>query len=94
VAQPTPSPAAPYVVACHAGQAARAELDAYLATEAEDLRRGLHICLVATPADLGDVADDLRCAILALVETFPELERIDLGALQDAAKLLRNAGRG
>lgn len=64
-ASPLPLPAAPYDVACHAGQAARAEMNAAKAVANEDLRRGRAILAVVSLADMGDVADDLRCAILA-----------------------------
>src|SRR5437763_16559732 len=93
--RPTPGVTNPFPLAlraCHAGQAARAELDAYLASEAEVRERGCRV--LGRPgnplANLAEALEDVYAAVLVLRDDgWNALHQIDEAALEDAAATLR-----
>jgi hypothetical protein len=83
----TPSPLLPYVVACHAGQAARADLDDYRAQLAELERHGRNVLRRFTPAQL---ATALYAAVY-VSQLEGRLGDIELDPVEDLATLIQRA---
>lgn len=89
----TPFPLA--IAACHAGQSARADLDAALASEAALYTRGQQVLATKSAADLATMLDDIRAAVYAAQRNnLTGADRIDPTALEATAASLRKVGNG
>jgi hypothetical protein len=81
----TPSPATPYVLACHAGQAARADYAAHLARLDELERHGRDVLRHFSPATLAKALE----AAVYVEQLDGRLAALDLDKIEDLAALIQ-----